>query len=78
MALAQEDLLSSRNQLTRQEEQIQELVAARKLLQQEVARRQEKITQQEEVLEKLQQQQVSRPCAVRCCPPSCVLDTQPI
>uniref|UniRef100_A0A8C9VKZ0 Early endosome antigen 1 n=1 Tax=Scleropages formosus TaxID=113540 RepID=A0A8C9VKZ0_SCLFO len=61
LALAQEELVAGRNQLSRHETHIHELTSARAALEQEGARKQERLDQQQEALKELQRQEVSEP-----------------
>ena len=58
MALAQEELVASTNQLNNREAQIQELKAGRAALEKDLSKRDENLKQQEEAIKELQKQKV--------------------
>lgn len=59
LVLAQEELVTNRNQLSAHETQIQELKTGHTSLEKSLSKRDEKIKQQLEALQKLQKQQVT-------------------
>lgn len=61
LALAQEELVSSTNQLNNREAQIQDLKTGGAALEKDLIKKDEKLKQQEEALRELQKQQVLPP-----------------